>query len=111
MKSTDIEVSLLIIYWEIIVKIPYIPRSMEKMTALPPLSTKINLKIYKCINIFVLKKSQHGCVRWALREHLTPPCYDFACAGLEDRPHTQVTNKWIFIGSSNNGLIFYFSVR
>ena len=32
------------------------------------------------------KKSQHGCVRWALREHLTPPCYDFACGGLEDCP-------------------------
>ena len=30
------------------------------------------------------KKSQHGCVRWALREHLTPPCYDFACGGLGD---------------------------
>ena len=23
------------------------------------------------------KKSQHGCVRWALREHLTPPCCGF----------------------------------
>ena len=31
------------------------------------------------------KKSQHGCVRWALREHLTPPCSDLACGGLEDR--------------------------
>ena len=30
------------------------------------------------------KKSQHGCVRWALREHLSPPCSDFACGGLED---------------------------
>jgi hypothetical protein len=30
------------------------------------------------------KKSQHGCVRWALREHLTPLCSDFACGGLED---------------------------
>ena len=40
----------------------------------------------------VKKKSQHGCVRWALREHLTPPCYDFACAGLEDRHH-QDKNK------------------
>ena len=30
------------------------------------------------------KKSQDGCVRWALREHLTPPCCDFACGGLED---------------------------
>ena len=30
------------------------------------------------------KTSQHGCVRWALREHLTPPCCDFACGGLED---------------------------
>ena len=30
----------------------------------------------------VYKKSQHSCVRWALREHLTPPCSDFACVGL-----------------------------
>ena len=29
------------------------------------------------------KKSQHGYVRLALLEHLTPPCYDFACGGLE----------------------------
>ena len=28
------------------------------------------------------KKSQHGCVRWALCEHLTSPCHDFACGGL-----------------------------
>ena len=28
------------------------------------------------------QKSQHGSVRWALREHLTPPCSDLACGGL-----------------------------
>ena len=28
------------------------------------------------------QKSQHGCVRWALCEHLTSPCHDFACGGL-----------------------------
>ena len=43
------------------------------------------------------KKSQHGCVRWALREHLTPPCYDFACAGLGDCPHTKESKIWIFL--------------
>ena len=30
-----------------------------------------------------IKKSQHGCVRWALREHLPHPCHDFACGGLQ----------------------------
>ena len=32
-------------------------------------------------NYLLQKKSQHGCVRWALREHLIPPCYDFDCGG------------------------------
>ena len=27
------------------------------------------------------------CVRRALREHLTPPCSDFTCGGLEDHHH------------------------
>ena len=31
-----------------------------------------------------ITKSQHGCVRWALRKHITPPCCDFACGGLEN---------------------------
>ena len=36
----------------------------------------------------ILKKSQHGCVRWALSEHITtPPCHDLACGGLEDNQH------------------------
>ena len=39
------------------------------------------------------KKSQHGCGRWALREHLTPPSYDFACCGLENRHHTNETTN------------------
>ena len=30
------------------------------------------------------EKSQQGCVRWALCEHLTPPCCDLTCGGLED---------------------------
>ena len=30
------------------------------------------------------EKSQHGCVRWALCEHLLPPCHDFACGGLRN---------------------------
>ena len=30
------------------------------------------------------KKSQHGCLRGALREHPTPPCYDFTCGGLKN---------------------------
>ena len=30
------------------------------------------------------KKSQHGCVSWALCEHLTSPCHDFACGGQRD---------------------------
>ena len=30
------------------------------------------------------KKSQHGCVRWALCEHRTSPCHDFACGKLRD---------------------------
>ena len=29
-----------------------------------------------------IKKSQHGCGRWAPQPHLTPPCSDFACGGL-----------------------------
>ena len=33
------------------------------------------------------EKSQHGCVRWALCEHPTPPCSDFDCGGLEDHHH------------------------
>ena len=43
-------------------------------------------------NSFVIidNKSQHGCVRWALREHLTPPCSDFACGGLEDYHQTNI---------------------
>jgi hypothetical protein len=44
------------------------------------------------------KKSQHGCVWWALREHLSPPCYDFACGGLGDCPHINETKIWIFLG-------------
>ena len=39
------------------------------------------------------KKSQHGCVRWALREHLTPPCSEFACGGLEDQNHINKKNR------------------
>jgi hypothetical protein len=39
------------------------------------------------------KKSQHGCVRWALREHLTTPCCDFACGGLEDCHHPNETTN------------------
>ena len=38
------------------------------------------------------EKSQHGCVRWALREHITPPCSDFACGRLED--HHQTKDKY-----------------
>lgn len=34
--------------------------------------------------VAITKKSQHGCVRWALCEHLPPPCSDFACGGLEN---------------------------
>ena len=30
------------------------------------------------------EKSQHGCIRWALCEHIIPPCGDFACGGLKD---------------------------
>ena len=32
----------------------------------------------------LVKKSQLGCVRWALCEHLTSPCHDFACGSLRD---------------------------
>ena len=54
-------------------------------------------------NYLLQKKSQHGCVRWALREHLTPPCYDLAWGGLEDSHHTNdmvgqvsfLSNKYI----------------
>ena len=38
---------------------------------------------------------RHGCVRWALREHLTPPCSDFASGGLED--HHQTNFKYLKI--------------
>jgi hypothetical protein len=37
-----------------------------------------------------IKKSQHDWVRWALREHLTPPCSDFACGRLEDYNQTNI---------------------
>ena len=30
------------------------------------------------------KKSQHGCVRWALHEKLSSSCCDFACGRLWD---------------------------
>ena len=46
----------------------------------------------------IKEKSQHGCVRWALREHLSPPCYDFACGGLGDCPLINETKIWIFLG-------------
>ena len=57
---------------------------------------------FKCSNweasvISLKKKSQHGCGRWAPQLHLTPPCSDFACGGLEDslcRP-----NKLSFVQS------------
>ena len=39
--------------------------------------------------LLINNKSQHGCVRWALREHLTSPCSDFACGGLEDCHQTK----------------------
>ena len=31
-------------------------------------------------------KSQHGCIRWAwaLREHITSSCHDFACGGMRN---------------------------
>ena len=44
------------------------------------------------------KKSQHGWVKWALREHFTLPCCDFASGGLED-PHQ--TNAWVILMSPN----------
>ena len=64
-------------------------------------------------NILNFKKSQHGCVRWALREHLTPPCYDFACGGLQDSHNTNdgrtalfscityLSNKYIYTGGTD----------
>ena len=39
------------------------------------------------------KESYKLCVRWALREHLTPPCSDFACGGLEDCHHPNETTN------------------
>ena len=30
-------------------------------------------------SLALIKKSQHGCIRWALRKHLTSPCHNFAC--------------------------------
>ena len=41
----------------------------------------------KAARVALEEKSQHGCIRWALCEHLTPPCSDFACGGLEDHHH------------------------
>ena len=38
-------------------------------------------------------KSQHSCIRWVLREHLTPPCNAFACGGLEDHHQTNLKNE------------------
>ena len=29
------------------------------------------------------KNSKHCCIRWALRDHLTSPCHDFASGGLK----------------------------
>ena len=37
---------------------------------------------------------KHGCVGWALREHLTPPYCDFTCSGPEDHHSTnEIVNK------------------
>ena len=35
-------------------------------------------------NEMPMKKSQYGCIRWALCEPLTPPCDDFSCGNLKD---------------------------
>ena len=47
------------------------------------------LKNAKCIYSFIfaleIEKSQHGCVRWTLCEHLTSPYHDFTCSGLRGR--------------------------
>ena len=37
-----------------------------------------------------MKKSQHCCVSWALHQHLSPPCSDFARGRLEDRHQTNI---------------------
>ena len=39
-----------------------------------------------------IKKSQHGCGRWAPQPNLTPPCSDFACGGLRDSEQGGRTN-------------------
>ena len=51
----------------------------------------LTFKFCVCIESYVqlakikkIKKSQHGCGRWAPQPHLTPPCSDFACSGLKD---------------------------
>ena len=56
-------------------------------------------KISKCPGIS--EKSQHGCVRWALREHLTPQCCDFACGRLEDRYKIRLYYTIMFINIRN----------
>ena len=39
-------------------------------------------------NSFRQKKITTQLCKWAIHEHLTLPCYYFACGGLEDRHHT-----------------------
>jgi hypothetical protein len=48
----------------------------------------------------VVRKSKHGCVKWALLEHLSPPCYDFSGGVLGDCPHINETKIWILLGRS-----------
>ena len=59
------------------------------------------------------KKSQHGCVRRALREHLTQPCCDFTCGGLEDHHKIILYYAIMFINIINfkgGGHTFIFQV-
>ena len=50
------------------------------------------------LSVLASKKSQHGFIRWALCEHPTPPCYDFACDRLDDRHYRNKPYVIMFIG-------------
>ena len=64
-----------------------------------------------------VEKSQHGCVRWALCEHLTSPCHDFACGGLRNEIicsdillDNYFFSEWLYTFFFHFFFIFIFSI-
>ena len=64
---------------------------MEKFNQIRQISSTINVSVKNCISQYHM---YGGGVRWALHEHLTPPCYDFDCGVIGDRHHTKKTTSF-----------------